>query len=155
MALRGPGGPWGPMGRTSCQKNNARIPTKKKCALLPEKKSTPGKKKCAFLDFVYVWILSDFSECLDLFTCFRNSFFGFFVFLQICCIYWFLGFEVLLDFCWFSINLIENHIILWGNWAGIKGGNLQNMFRYHFDLKTTIKSQNLDLNPDFQTFRLL
>ena len=31
------------------------------------------------------------------------------------------------------------------------GGNLQNIFKYHFGLKTTLKSQILDLDPELWT----
>ena len=36
-----------------------------------------------------------------------------------------------------------------------KGGNLQNIFQYHFGLRTTLKSPSLDLNPEFSIFRPL
>ena len=32
-----------------------------------------------------------------------------------------------------------------------KAGSLQNIFKYHFDLKTTLKGPKLDLKPDFAT----
>lgn len=32
-----------------------------------------------------------------------------------------------------------------------KGGDLKHIFKYHFGLKTTLKSPMLDLNPEFGT----